>query len=83
VTSHGVDDPWIEHHRGLDFPHPFRPTLGTTQSPVQWVRGFSSEVKRPGSGVDHQLSTSAEVKKNSKASLYLYSPSRPSWTVLE
>ena len=68
---------------GRDFPQPFRTTLGPTHSPVQWLRGFSTGVKRPGSGVDHQPSTSAEVKKKSTASLHLYSPSRPSWPVLE
>jgi hypothetical protein len=37
-------------------------------------------VKRPGRGVDHPHSPSAEVKE--RAELYLYSPSGPSWPVL-
>jgi hypothetical protein len=37
-------------------------------------------VKRPGRGVDHPPSPSAEVKE--RVELYLYSPSRPSWLVL-
>jgi len=38
-------------------------------------------VKRPGCGVDHPPSSSAEAKKS--VELYLYSPSLPSWSVLE
>jgi hypothetical protein len=38
-------------------------------------------VKQPGRGVDHPLSSSAEVKE--RVELYLYSPSGPSWPVLE
>jgi hypothetical protein len=37
-------------------------------------------VKRPGRGVDHPPSSSAEVKE--RVELYLYSPSGPSWPVL-
>jgi hypothetical protein len=36
-------------------------------------------VKRPGRGVDHPLSSSAEVKE--RVQLYLYSPSASSWPV--
>jgi len=38
-------------------------------------------VKRPGRGVDHPPPSSAEVKE--RVELYLYSPSGPSWPVLE
>ena len=37
-------------------------------------------VKRPERGVNHPLSSSAEVKE--RVELYLYSPSGPSWPVL-
>ena len=37
-------------------------------------------VKRPGRGVDHPPTSSAEVKE--RVELYLYSPSVPSWPVL-
>jgi hypothetical protein len=37
-------------------------------------------IKRPGRGVDHPPSSSAEVKE--RVELYLYSPSGPSWPVL-
>ena len=38
-------------------------------------------VKRPGRGVDHPPLSSAEIKE--RVELYLYSPFRPSWPVLE
>jgi len=37
-------------------------------------------VKRPGRGVDHPPSSSAEVKE--RGELYLYSKSGPSWPVI-
>jgi len=42
--------------------------------------GFFPEVMRPGRGVNHPPSSSAEVKETEE--LYLYSPSRPSCPVL-
>ena len=42
--------------------------------------GSFQGVKRPGRGVDHQLSSSAEVKE--RVELYLYSSSGPSWPVI-
>jgi hypothetical protein len=51
--------------------HPASCTMGTWSLPG---------VKRPERGVDHPLTSSAEVKE--RVELYLYSPSGPSWTVL-
>jgi hypothetical protein len=34
-----LDSPGIESRWGRDFQHPFGPTLGPTQPPVQWVPG--------------------------------------------
>ena len=31
-----------------DFPHPFRPSLGPTQSPIQWVQVLSKELSGRG-----------------------------------
>jgi hypothetical protein len=45
-----------------------RPAVGSTQPPIQWVRG----VKRPGREADHSPPTSAEVKKN--VDLYIHPP---------
>jgi len=35
ATRYGLDGPGIEYLR--NFPHPFRPALGPTKPPVQWV----------------------------------------------
>ena len=51
------------HGGGWDFPHPSRPSLGPTQSPVQLIPGLFPEVKRPGHGADHPPASSAEVKE--------------------
>jgi hypothetical protein len=41
----------------------FRPVLGPTQPPMQWVPGpLSPTIKRPGREDDHSPPTSAEVK---------------------
>ena len=44
ATRHGLDDPAIESRwvgGGRDIPHPFRPDLGPTQPPIQWVPALS------------------------------------------
>jgi len=35
ATRYGLDGPAMESWWGRDFPHPSRPTLGPTQSPIQ------------------------------------------------
>jgi hypothetical protein len=63
TTDYGLDGPEIESRWGRDFLHTFRPALGLTQPPVQWVptRSFPG-VKRSGCGADHPPPSSAEVK---------------------
>ena len=41
ATGYGLDGLEIESRRGRDFPHLFRPVLGPTQPPLQWVLGLS------------------------------------------
>jgi hypothetical protein len=58
----------------------FRPALGPTQPPIQWVPGaVSLGVKRPGREADHSPPSSAEVKE--WVELYLHSPIRLSGVV--
>ena len=53
ATCYRLDGPGIESRWGRDFPHPSRPALGPTRSPIQWVPALFPGVKRPGRGVDH------------------------------
>jgi hypothetical protein len=54
---------------------------GPGAHPAAYTMGTESflGVKRPGRGVDHPPSSSAEVKE--RVGLYLYSPSGASWPV--
>jgi hypothetical protein len=66
ALSYGLDDRGFESRQELQiflFTTAFRPALGPTQPPVQWVRGvLSLGAKRPGSETKHSPSPSAEVK---------------------
>ena len=48
---------------GRDFPHPSRPTWGPPSLLYNGYGVFPREVKRPGRGVDHPPTYSAEVKE--------------------
>jgi hypothetical protein len=55
----------------------FRPALGPTQSPIQWVTGtLSLGVKRQEREADHSLPSSAEIKIHGAI---LPLPNTPSW----
>jgi hypothetical protein len=72
-TRYVTDGLGIEFWWGRDFPHASRSALGPFQPPVQWVLDLYRGYKRPGRGVDHLPSSSAEVKE--RVELYRYSPS--------
>jgi hypothetical protein len=76
--SQDVDGSWIESRWGRDIPHLSRPVLRQTQTPIQRVL---SGVKLPGCAVNHQPSSSAEVKE--RVELYLCYPFRSSWQIKE
>jgi hypothetical protein len=68
VSDYGLDDRAFEVRSPAgaeDFPlaSVFRPTLGPTQPPVQWVPEgpFPGDKARPGSDADHSPPSSAEV----------------------
>ena len=79
ATGYEMDGPGIESRWRRDFrtfqtgpgAHPTSCTMGTRSFPG---------VKRPGRGVDHPPSSSAEVKE--RVELYLYSLSGPSWPII-
>jgi hypothetical protein len=80
ATRDGLDGPGIESRWGRDFTHLFRPDLGATQPPIQWVPGLSPGVKQPERGVDHPPPSSAEFE--GRVELYICSPFGSSWIVL-
>jgi hypothetical protein len=48
AARYGLDGPGIESQWGPDFPHPSKPALGPTQTPVQLVPGFFRGSKAAG-----------------------------------
>ena len=70
VTSYGLAGSGIESRWERDFPHP--PSLLYDK-----YRVFSPLGKRPGRGINHPPTSSAEVKE--RIELHFYSPCEPSW----
>jgi hypothetical protein len=59
--------------RDFLFSTAFRPALGSTQPPIQWVwEAISPGVKQPGHESDHSPSSSAEVKNREAIPPHLY-----------
>ena len=48
ATRYGLEGPGVESRWGRDFLHPFRPDLGPTQPPMQWVPGLFPRGKAAG-----------------------------------
>jgi len=63
IVTELLDGPGIESRCGRDFPHLFRPALGPTQPPVQWVPGLSRGKERPGHDADPSPPSSVVVMK--------------------
>jgi hypothetical protein len=72
ATRYGLDGPGIGSRWGRYFPHPSRPALGPTQSPIQ---GVFPGGKATGAWRWPPTPSSAEGKE--RVDLYLCSPSRP------
>ena len=81
ATRYGLEVPEIESRWGRDFRNPPRPVPGAHPAFYTMRTGYFPGVKQPGRGVDHPPLSNAEVKE--RVELYLYSPFRPSWSVLE
>jgi hypothetical protein len=62
----------------FEFTFILKTALGSTQPPIQWVRGaLSLGVKQPGREADHSPPSSAEFKEWVEP--YLHLPNMPSW----
>jgi hypothetical protein len=64
ATRYGLEGPGIEFRWWRDFPHPSRPALGPTQSPIQWVPGLFSGGKAAGAWRWPPTPSSAEVRQS-------------------
>jgi len=80
ATRYRMEGPGIEFRWEARFSAPVQ--AGHEAHPASYTMGTGSfrGVKWLGSGVEHQTTSSAEVKE--RVELYLYSPSGPSWPVL-
>jgi hypothetical protein len=72
ATRYGIDGPGIESWWWARFSTPVQ--TGSVTHPASYIMGTGSllGVKRPGRGVHHPPTSSAEVKE--RVELYLYSP---------
>jgi len=72
---------WDRSPVGARFFSPVQTGFGAQPASYAMGTGSFPGVKRPGRVVDHPPPSSAKVKERVK--VYLYSPSGPSWPVLE
>ena len=81
ATRYGLDGPEIKSRWGARFSAPVQTGPGGPPSLLyNGYRVLPGGKVRPGRGVDHPPTSSAEVKE--RVELYLYSLSWPSWPVL-
>ena len=81
ATRSGLDGPGIEPLVTARFSAPVQTGHGVHPATYTTITVSFPGVKRPGRGVDHPPQSSAEFKE--RVELHLYSPSGPSWPVLE
>jgi hypothetical protein len=82
ATRYELDGPEIESRWGARFSAPVKIGPEAHVAFTKKGTGFVSPgVKRSGHGVNHPPPSNTEVKE--RVELYLYSPSGPSWPVLE
>jgi len=72
ATRYGLDGSGFESRWGREYPHPSRPALGHTQSPVQWVTGLFPGGKT--AGALRWLPTPHQELKLKKESSYTSTP---------
>ena len=80
ATRYGLGGPAIESRWGPRFSAPDQIGPGAHSAFYTMGTGSFPGVKRPGRGVDHPHSPTAEVKE--RVVLYICSPSGPSWPVI-
>jgi len=80
ATGYGLDGSGIESRVGARFSAPVQTGPGAHPDSSTMGTGSFLGAKRPGRGVDHPPTSSAEVKE--RVELYLYSPSGSLWPVL-
>jgi hypothetical protein len=72
ATLYGPDGPGIESRWGAKFSAPVHTGPGAHSASCTMGTGSFPGIKRPGRGVDHPPTSSAELKE--RVELYLYSP---------
>ena len=81
ATRYGLDGPGIESRWGARFSAPVQTGPGAYPASCTMGTGSFPGVKRPGCGADHP--PPSKCRGHERVGLYFYSPSGPSWPVIE